>query len=128
MKYELNSEIRNILVEEFRQKLNLINLTPEQWRQIDSNQIAVNCVQRIKNVLECWAYIPCCHTSGMHSPDHFHERKGICESQKANAFERFCKDLGINPETKSEIGCGWCRQYIHYRRGEGLKLFKEENP
>jgi hypothetical protein len=53
--------------------------------------------------IEQMLWLPCCHTSGMHDPVHFQERKYVCEHQKADALERFCKALGINPATKSRV-------------------------
>lgn len=99
------------------------NLSDEQWKKLPFPLMADEILIQIVEMLKLWAYIPCCHTSGMHDPEHFDKRKYICESQLAAAFRRFCKDLGINPITRSDPDCGWCREYLHYRKGEGLKLF-----
>jgi len=72
--------------------------------------------------IEQMLWLPCCHTSGMHDPVHFQERKYVCEHQKADALERFCKALGINPATKSRVDCGWCEDYPEKKNGEGLTL------
>lgn len=101
-------------------------ITREIWDGLDSKKLAEESMVKIQEMLELWAYIPCCHTSGMHNPTHFDERQYICESQKSEAFERFCKDLGINPVTRSKPDCCWCRDYPHYRKGEGLALFTTE--
>jgi len=100
--------------------------TLKMWKIIDSDMIADECVKKIKEIIELWMFVPCCHMSGMHELTHFDNRLYICESQKAEAFERFCKDFGINPVTKSKIDCGWCRDYVHYRKGEGMSLFGGE--
>jgi len=100
-------------------------LPADLWAQLGSNQIAEDAMAEIIELLELWLYIPCCHITGMHDPQHFVERKGICEYQKAEALERFCKDLGINPVVRSAPGCCWCRDYPHYRKGEGVKLFSK---
>ncbi len=68
--------------------------------------------------------IPCCHTTGMHDPKHYRERKYICDSQKREVFDRMCKELGINPRTKSNEDCGWCHGKDEWcpknRKGEGF--------
>lgn len=81
-------------------------------------------------------WLPCCHTTGMHDPGHYRKRKYICESQKAKALERFCKEIGINPVTKSDPNCGWCfeedntptKEYEGKKEinGEGMKLFDND--
>jgi len=83
--------------------------------------------------IEKMLWLPCCHTTGMHDPSHYSLRKYICDSQKAEALERFCKEIGINPKTKSDPNCGWCfedngkptKPYEGHRsiEGEGMKLF-----
>lgn len=85
--------------------------------------------------IEEMLWLPCCHTTGMHDPGHYRLRKGICSSQKAEALERFCKEIGINPQTKSRKECGWCYEddnkprapYKGHREveGEGVKLFDD---
>jgi len=77
--------------------------------------------------LEELAWIPCCHTTGMHDPTHFEQGKYICTLQKSHAFERFCKELGINPQTKSESNCYWCNNYPDKRKGEGRRLFQDSS-
>jgi hypothetical protein len=79
-----------------------------------------------KRKLENMFWIPCCHTSGMHDPEHFEKRKYICDHQKAESLERFCKEVGINPRTRSKPYCGWCKEYAEYRDGEGLRLFDKK--
>ena len=69
-------------------------------------------------------WLPCCHTTGMHDPVHFRERRYVCQDQKSEALERLCKELGINPKTKSDPNCGWCEDYPQNKKGEGLKLLK----
>ena len=75
--------------------------------------------------------LPCCHTSGMHDPTHYRERRYVCKDQKADALENLCKALGINPITKSCADCGWCHGKDKWcpenRKGEGLHLFEEKN-
>jgi hypothetical protein len=83
-------------------------------------------VEELCQLLEHWLYIPCCHVTGMHDPQHFEEGRGVCEIQKADAFVRFCKDLSVNPVVRSKPNCGWCNDYPDMRRGEGVRLFKEE--
>lgn len=39
--------------------------------------------------------LSCCHTTGMHSPTHFQEQQYICESQKAQAWQRAVTALGF---------------------------------
>lgn len=75
--------------------------------------------------IEEMLWLPCCHVSGMHNPTHFDERKFICSLQKSEALERFCKQIGINPKTKSKPTCGWCADYPKKKNGEGLPLFDE---
>ena len=101
-------------------------MSKQVWMAVDSKKIAEESLKEMLQILELWAYLPCCHVSGMHDPEHFQKRTGICSSQKAEAFERLCLDLGINPETKSKRDCGWCADYSHYRKGEGVKLFKKQ--
>ena len=101
------------------------DLPKETWQKIDIDKIAKSCVEEIKSILESYLYLPCCHTTGMHDPCHFKERKYICTNQKARAFERFCKELGVNPITRSELGCCWCSNPVE-RNGEGLSLFTEK--
>ena len=95
------------------------------WKAIDSKRIAADSVKEIIEILELWLYIPCCHIDGMHDPTHFTKRKYICNHQLADAFKRFCRNLGINPVTRSDPSCSRCRNYPHYRKGEGLELFKD---
>ena len=102
------------------------DLPKKIWMAIDSDKIANKVAKEIIKLIELNAFIPCCHTTGMHDPNHFEERKYICESQKAEAFDRLCKALKINPVTRSSCDCGWCRDYPEYRKGEGFKLFKKE--
>lgn len=127
MKHELQNEITEIIS-------NLIHaakcevadeIKGKAWEAIDSKRIAKESIKAITDTLQSWLYIPCCHTTGMHDPCHFEKRTSICDSQKGEAFERFCKDLGVNPETKSTPDCSWCRDYLHYRKGEGLPLFAD---
>lgn len=72
--------------------------------------------------IEEMLWLPCCHTSGMHDPVHFQERRYICEHQQSEGLQRFCKELGINPKTKSDPECGWCEDYKEKKAGEGLGL------
>jgi hypothetical protein len=96
------------------------------WDAINTDSIADSLTDEIKRLIELYLYLPCCHVSGMHNPSHFEQRKYICELQKAEALERFCHDLGINPVTRSKIDCSWCESYPAKRAGEGLHLFEEE--
>jgi len=41
----------------------------------------------------------------------------------SEAFKRGCKELGINPQVKSEPDCYWCNHYPDKKSGEGLRLF-----
>lgn len=77
----------------------------------------------IKKTIEDMLWLPCCHLTGEHNPEHYKDRKGICNFQKAKALERFCKELGVNPKTKSLEDCFWCNTYPEYRKGEGATLF-----
>jgi len=72
--------------------------------------------------IEEMARLPCCHVSGEHDPTHFQEGRGICFLQKYKAYDRLCKELGINPEVKSEPDCFWCNNYPEKKKGEGLRL------
>ncbi len=68
--------------------------------------------------------IPCCHTSGMHDPTHYEERK-LCEHQLAYAFLRLCALYNLDPQTKSDKDCFWCNDYPEKKKkGEGLSLMK----
>lgn len=75
-------------------------------------------------------WLPCCHTTGMHDPAHFRERKYICNSQKAEALQRFCVELGINPKTRSYPDCYWCfgkdSWCVENTKGQGLGLLDEK--
>ena len=102
------------------------NLPKDIWDKIDAEAIAAAAIDEIKKTIESYAYIPCCHVSGMHDPMHFSERRYVCQSQKAEAFERLCRDLEINPQTKSKMDCGWCSDNPTYRNGEGMRLFEGE--
>lgn len=128
MSNELENELKEIIGDEIHIRKSAVHalIPQEAWKEIMGDEIADVCLVKIKELLELWAYLPCCHVSGMHEPTHFREKKYVCEAQKAEAFERFCKDLGINPETKSSMNCGWCKSYPHYRKGEGLKLVVKE--
>jgi len=95
---------------------------------INSKEIAKDAVVGIVELLECYLYLPCCHVTGMHDPEHYRDGKYICDGQKAGAFERFCTDLGVNPVVRMKPGCFWCTEHPEYRRGEGIKLFKPEEP
>jgi hypothetical protein len=99
------------------------DMSQDVWDAIHSKHIAEDCITEIVSLLESWMFLPCCHVTGMHDPDHFESKSSICDIQKAEALERICKELGINPETKSKIDCGWCGEYIDKRKGEGMKLF-----
>lgn len=75
--------------------------------------------------IEKMLWLPCCHISGTHNPTHFQERKGVCNTQTRIALERFCKEIGINPKTKSDPDCGWCIDYPEKKNGEGLSLLNK---
>ena len=94
------------------------------WNWI--TQVFAPSVERklIKKIVEK-VWIPCCHVSGIHDPVHFEEREYICNRQKAEAFERLCKELEINPKTKSDPECSWCRDYPKKKRGENQPLFSK---
>lgn len=102
------------------------DLSKDMWKALSSDVISTEAVEEIIELLELNLFLPCCHVSGTHDPGHFAERKGICQSQKAEAFERFCKDLSVNPVTRSKIDCGWCADYPEKRKGEGMHLFPDE--
>lgn len=55
----------------------------------------------------------CCHTTGLHDPQHFVEGKYVCNDQKARAFDRARKYLGLPEVTPadavSEDGCERCK-------------------
>ena len=75
--------------------------------------------------IEALLSIPCCHTSGMHDPVHFQERKYVCEHQQSDALKNLCRVLGINPTTKSKPDCYWCQNYPEKKKaGEGLPLLE----
>ena len=76
--------------------------------------------------IEDLLWLPCCHVTGMHDPIHFELSKYICSRQKALALERLCKKIGINPKTKSDPECYWCKKYPEKKNGEGMSLFTEE--
>lgn len=75
--------------------------------------------------IEDLIHIPCCHTSGIHDPMHFQERKYICADQTMRALEDLCIKLKINPVTKCDPDCGWCKDYHEKKAGEGFPLFKQ---
>lgn len=71
--------------------------------------------------------LPCCHTTGMHDPQHFAQKKYVCDSQAREALENLCKAIGINPVTKCGEDCYWCnraeKKYTaEQHKGEGLAL------
>lgn len=70
-------------------------------------------------------WLPCCHTSGMHDPRHFQDRKYICGDQVQVALHRLCTEMGINPITKSDPDCFWCKEYPEKKNGEGVGLIKK---
>lgn len=76
--------------------------------------------------IEAMLWIPCCHMTGMHDPCHFEEGKYICESQKAHALERFCKEISINPKVKSKPDCNWCKNPEKNIKGDGMPLLETE--
>lgn len=123
----LQLKIKQIIKDEIHCKKVEAKINHDQWKILDIEKMGDNVLEKIIPLLEAYAYLPCCHTSGMHDPEHFRERKYICSEQKSEAFERFAKDLGINPEVKSKLDCYWCKTNPEYRKGEGLKLFKEED-
>lgn len=122
----LQIKINQIVKDVVHRNKEKANLTTEQWKMLDIEKISEEVINKLLPLLEAWAYLPCCHLSGMHEPEHFANREYICMHQKAEAFERFMKDLGINPETKSKIDCGWCKDNPEERKGEGLRLFAEK--
>lgn len=79
--------------------------------------------KEIENLL----WFPCCHTSGMHEPTHYEKREYICEFQLREAFLRLCKALKLNPTTKSDPFCGWCKEYPEKKKGEGLRLHNSKS-
>lgn len=108
-------------------------LTPEEkaihkawWVAINSDELAEKALTDLVGLLELYLFIPCCHTTGEHDPEHFAQRRYICKDQMAEAFKRFCSDLGVNPTVRSKPGCSWCAEYPEYRAGEGLRLFPGE--
>lgn len=118
----LTDKIKKIIKNTIHSKKCKANLSNEQWLELDTSEIAQEIMDEMLPLIQAFAYIPCCHVSGMHDPEHF--KKGeICNLQKAEAFERLCKDLDINPETKSKMDCYWCRIDPTQRIGEGVKLF-----
>lgn len=81
--------------------------------------------------LEELLWLPCCHTTGMHNPSHYRERKYVCTLQKEKALIRLCETLGLNPQTKSRDDCYWCNRGTkseEERKGEGLRLFHSSTP
>ena len=122
----LQIEIKDIVSNGIHARKCKTKLSKKDWMILDSDEMSEEIVDKITKMLEAYLYLPCCHVTGMHDPQHFDERKYICPEQKENAFIRFCKDLGVNPIVRSKIDCGWCGDYPSKRRGEGLQLF--ENP
>ena len=120
----LQNELKKIVSNKIHRAKEKANLTDVQWKTLDTEKIVEEIMPEILDMLEQWAFIPCCHTSGMHDPEHF-EKGEIWDCQKEEAFERLCKDLNINPITRSKIDCGWCAEYLHYRKGEGKHLFSK---
>lgn len=118
----LTNKIKQIIKDEIHRKKCVAKMSNEQWAIFDIEEISQAVLDKLLPLLQAFAYIPCCHTSGMHDPEHY--KKGIiCKNQKAEAFERFCKDLTINPVTKSKLDCYWCMNDPTQRDGEGVKLF-----
>lgn len=93
------------------------------WQKLDSSEMAEEAEKKITELIELYLYLPCCHVSGTHDPRHFEERTSICNRQESEAMTRFCKALGINPVTRSDPECGWCKDYPEKRKGEGMRLF-----
>jgi len=52
----------------------------------------------------------CCHTSGMHDPQHFEKNPNvICRLQKSECFDRAVKYFKLKPVAiPNPSGCGWC--------------------
>ena len=116
-------EMRKAISDEIHIRKCALDLSKEQWNVLDSNEMAGKIMEKILTLIEAYAYLPCCHESGMHDPCHFEERRYICESQKSKAYERLMKSLEINPVVRSEPNCFWCADYPEKRIGEGLRLF-----
>lgn len=71
--------------------------------------------------------LPCCHTSGTHSPTHYRDSEYICNDQIAEAFESICLKLLINPKVEHSDNCGWCRDYPAYTKGDGKEFWDMPN-
>lgn len=129
LKYELREEIARLIharkCNAFPKDVHKDEKEMEIWKGMDNREMAEEIIAQIIPLIEAWAYLPCCHVTGMHDPGHFREGKYICADQKANAFERLCRSLGINPKTRSEPHCGWCENPKEHS-GEGKHLFDEE--
>jgi len=94
----------------------------EDGKKIDFSSEQLKAIEEMATIL-------CCHTSGMHDPEHWIDGEGFCLKQKAEAFENLCKKLGINPKSRSREGCFWCNYYEEHGRenkGRQLRLFPEE--
>lgn len=122
----LYSRMREIISTKIHLRKCETDLSREQWNVLDSRKIAEDVLAELLETLESYLYLPCCHVSGIHDPVHYEERKYICESQKAEAFTRFCSDLGVNPTVRMRPSCTWCEHYPEKRRGEGLRLFQDK--
>lgn len=67
----------------------------------------------------------CCHTTGMHNPNHFEDDKYVCADQKAKALDRARVSLHLKKITPQDVKrdpeCGWChihtKQRTHDKRG-----------
>ena len=92
----------------------------------DCEALANDLATKLTDLIEGMLWLPCCHVSGMHDPVHFSERKYICASQQAAALQRFCRELCIDPETKSRPECRWCQDYPEKMKGEGVHLFDKD--
>jgi hypothetical protein len=128
MSTDLRAKITQIISDEVHVRKSKVHKIMDKkiWKAVPSDDIGKVAAEAIFSLLEDWVFLPCCHTSGMHDPQHFEKRAGICRDQKAEAFEKLCLDLDINPVTRSRPDCGWCANYPNKRRGEGVRLFSKK--
>lgn len=59
----------------------------------------------------------CCHVTGMHDPQHFDDKKYVCELQMSTAYLRARHDLGFGKPKPADAvpvsDCGWCASDEH---------------
>lgn len=125
----LSKSCKKVIKEHFHYKKSSIYrenlLSKEGWDALDPEGFAEEVWDKLLPILESYARIPCHHGFGSYDP--MSKRRDLIEDvQKAKAFERFCKELGINPKVKSEFDCPLCSKDPLLRdKTEGATLFRE---